>query len=228
MVFAQEMNIVYRDARDRSAQLENVLNQLQAAHLATMKTLAFVVEAKDLTTRGHLERTHRYGVALARLMDPDLARRPQLGYGFLLHDIGKVGVPEGILGKEGPLTADEMEVMKTHTVLGAQIVAPMEFLGEAVDVIKYHHERWDGCGYPHGLRREAIPLSARIFAVVDAFDAMTSDRPYREALRVEEAAAEIARGSGRQFDPEAVEAFHILIDRLELAVAGPPTLSVVS
>ena len=129
-------------------------------------------------------------------------------------------MPEHILNKDGPLTEEEYEIMKTHTVLGAQIVAPMEFLGEAVDVILNHHERWDGEGYMKGLKGTEIPIAARIFSVVDAFDAMTSDRPYRTAMSVDRAVDEVRRGSGTQFDPEMVEAFTILVAGMDsLAVA---------
>jgi ribonuclease P protein subunit RPR2 len=224
-VFAKELNVLYRQERERSAELQLALEQLRGAHLATMKTLAFVVEAKDANTRGHHDRTHRYAVALAKLVDPQLGQRPELEYGFLLHDIGKVAVPEHILNKEGPLTPEEYEVMKTHTVLGAQIVAPMEFLGEAVEVILNHHERWDGEGYMKGLKGTEIPISARIFSVVDAFDAMTSDRPYRKAMSLDRAVDEVRQSSGRQFDPEVVEAFEILISGMEgLEIAEPQTI----
>jgi cyclic di-GMP phosphodiesterase len=224
-VFAKELNVLYREERQRSAELQRAVEQLRAAHLATMKTLAFVVEAKDANTRGHHDRTHRYAVALAKLVDPDLGRRHELEYGFLLHDIGKVAIPEAILNKQGALTAEEYEVMKTHTLLGAQIVAPMEFLGEAVEVILNHHERWDGEGYMKGLKGAEIPLGARIFSVVDAFDAMTSDRPYREALSLDRAIGEIVGASGRQFDPEVVEAFQILIGGMDsLEIAAPASI----
>ncbi|MEX2458760.1 MAG: HD-GYP domain-containing protein [Actinomycetota bacterium] len=225
-VFAKELNVLYRQERERSTELQRALEQLREAHMATMKTLAFVVEAKDANTRGHHDRTHRYAVALAKLVDPELGSRHELEYGFLLHDIGKVAVPEHILNKDGPLTEDEFAIMKTHTVLGAQIVAPMEFLGEAVTVILNHHERWDGAGYMKGLKGAEIPIAARIFSVVDAFDAMTSDRPYRAAMTVDRALSEVLKGSGTQFDPEVVEAFTILVGGMDsLAVATPQTLT---
>jgi ribonuclease P protein subunit RPR2 len=181
-------------------------------YIATMTSLAQVVEAKDSTTRGHLDRTHRYGLTLAERIDPVLAARPEVGYGFFLHDIGKVGVPEQILCKEGPLTGEEWTVMRNHPVVGAQIVAPITFLGGAVELIRHHHERFDGSGYPDGLRAEEIPLAARIFAVADSFDAMTSDRPYRGAMRVDRALAEIDGGARTQFDPEVVRVFVRMIE----------------
>lgn len=219
IVFARELGDLYRLERSRSAELERVLESLQGTYLATMKSLAQVIEAKDRTTRGHLDRTQAYGLALARRIEPELVATPNLGYGFFLHDIGKVGVPEQILCKEGPLTGEEWAVMRSHPVVGAQIIAPITFLTGAVELIRHHHERFDGSGYPDGLRAEEIPLAARVFAVADSFDAMTSDRPYRGAMRVDRALAEIDGGAGTQFDPEIVRVFVRMIDE------GPSTAS---
>jgi len=212
IVFARELGELYHLERERSAELERVLANLQETYLATMTSLAQVVEAKDRTTRGHLERTRSYGVALARRIDPALADGPELGYGFFLHDIGKVGIPESILCKAGPLSTSEWDVMRTHPTIGAQIVAPIRFLGDATQVIRHHHERFDGGGYPEGLAGEAIPLAARIFAIADSFDAMTSDRPYRRALAIDRALDEISEGAGTQFDPEVVKVFVDLVE----------------
>jgi HD-GYP domain-containing protein (c-di-GMP phosphodiesterase class II) len=212
IVFARELGDLYRLERSRSAELERVLESLQETYIATMKSLAQVIEAKDRTTRGHLDRTQAYGLALARRIAPDLVATPNLGYGFFLHDIGKVGVPEHILCKEGPLTGEEWTVMRNHPVVGAQIIAPITFLTGAVELIRHHHERFDGSGYPDGLRAEEIPLAARIFAVADSFDAMTSDRPYRGAMRIDRALAEIDGGAGTQFDPQVVRVFVRMIE----------------
>ena len=131
-----------------------------------------------------------------------------LRYGFLLHDLGKIGVPDGVLLKPGPLSAGELEQMRSHPVLGERLLATIPYLGNlARAVVGAHHERWDGTGYPKRLRGEQIPLAARIFAVADAFDAMTNDRPYRRALPVERALAEIAAEAGRHFDPALAFAF---------------------
>jgi ribonuclease P protein subunit RPR2 len=212
IVFARELGGLYHLERERSAELERVLANLQETYLATMTSLAQVVEAKDRTTRGHLERTQSYGVALARRIDAALADGPELGYGFFLHDIGKVGIPESILCKNGPLSASEWDVMRAHPTIGAQIVAPIRFLGDASLVIRHHHERFDGTGYPEGLAGEEIPLAARIFAIADSFDAMTSDRPYRGAFALERALGEITAGAGTQFDPDVVKVFIDLIE----------------
>jgi HD-GYP domain-containing protein (c-di-GMP phosphodiesterase class II) len=189
-----------------------VSEQLRDSCIATMKALAEIVEAKDTATRGHLDRTQRYGMTLAAEIDPQMARRPELAYGFFLHDIGKVGIPERVLCKPSPLTKAEWRVMRTHPVIGADIVRPIQFLAGALDIIMSHHERFDGGGYPFGLIGEQIPKEARIFAVADAFDAMTSDRPYREALGMDEALERIRQASGTQFDPLVVDAFLGLAD----------------
>jgi len=207
IVFARELSEMYHAERERSHELEGVLRHVQETYLATMKTLAQVVEAKDRTTRGHLDRAHSLGVELARRIDPELAERPEVGYGFFLHDIGKVGIPEDILCKNGALSDPEWSVMREHPTIGAQIVAPIQFLGDAVQVIRHHHERFDGTGYPSRMRGEEIPLAARVFAVADSYDAMTSDRPYRDAMPKERALEEISAGSGSQFDPGVVEVF---------------------
>lgn len=207
LAFARDLNEVYRRERARAHELEVALEELHDSYLATVRTLAAVVEAKDSRTRAHLDRAHLYAVALAGRISPDLADDPGLRYGSLLHDIGKIGVPEGILGKAGALTREEWEIVKTHPLIGGQICAPVKFLRHAIPLIEGHHERWDGSGYPRGLKGEEIPLAARIFAIVDAFDAMTSDRPYRTPMSFEQAVREIVRGAGTQFDPEIVTAF---------------------
>jgi ribonuclease P protein subunit RPR2 len=209
-VFAREVGVLYSAERVRRRELEHALESAREMYIATMKSLAHVVEAKDPTTRGHLDRTAHYGLALARKVDPVLAERPEVAYGFFLHDIGKVGIPESILCKAGPLTDLEWVVMRSHPNQGARIVEPIPFMGEAVEIVRSHHERFDGGGYPRGLRGEEIPIAARIFAIADSFDAMTSDRPYRSALTTEAAVAEIRAGAGTQFDPTCVEAFEAL------------------
>lgn len=216
IVFARELGELYQLERQRSAELEAVLSSLQESYIATMKSLALVIEAKDRSTWGHLERTQVFGMALARRVDPALAADAELAYGFFLHDIGKVGIPEDILCKAGPLSGEEWRVMRGHPVIGAQIVAPIRFLGEAVQVIRHHHERFDGTGYPDGLAGQAIPLPARIFAVADSFDAMISDRPYRRARPVQLALEEIEDGAGTQFDPQVVNAFISLVEEESL------------
>lgn len=204
---AHDLSTLYRREREKTDRLEATLVELEESYGATVRMLAFVIEAKDPHVHSHLERSFKYAKALARRIDPALAERPEVQHGFLLHDIGKVGIPERILGKPGPLTAEEFEVMKTHPMIGGRIVQPVRALQRAADIIEGHHERWDGNGYPRGLRGERIPLAARIFAIADSFDAMTSDRPYRKALSLEHALEEIRDGAGTQFDPDCARSF---------------------
>ena len=150
----------------------------------------------------------RYAIELAEAIEPGLLHDPSVEYGFLLHDVGKIGIPDHVLQKRGPLDAAEQELMRTHTVLGEQLLRDVDLLhGEGLKVVRWHHERWDGEGYPDRLARDQIPLAARIFALADALDAMTSDRPYRKARRWQDAAGEIVNERGRQFDPDVVDAF---------------------
>ena len=220
VLFAREIGSLHQSRRALARELEEAHSGLREVYLATMTSLAHVVEAKDATTRGHLDRTYRYGLALAERVDPELAARPEVGYGFFLHDIGKVGVPEAVLCKPGPLDDAEWAVMREHPAIGAQIVTPMRFLAGAVDIVRTHHERWDGLGYPLGLRSEEIPLAARIFSVADSFDAMTSDRPYRAAMPLERALGEICDGAGAQFAPDIARTFLELVEEGGLDVVA--------
>ena len=174
---------------------------LQDAYHDTVVALASALESKDMGTRAHSQRVQQYALELSRALSPELLREPSAEYGFLLHDVGKIGIPDKVLGKPAKLTASERRLMETHTVLGEQMLGGVAFLrGECTSIVRSHHERWDGRGYPDGLKGDDIPLGARIFAVADALDAMTSDRPYRAAQSWEFAQAEILDGSGKQFD----------------------------
>lgn len=214
LVFAREISAVYLRERRQAQHLGALMDELRADYLSIIQTLALLVEAKDEYTRSHLDRCREYGTALANEIEPGMAT-PELQYGFLLHDIGKIGVPEAILGKVGPLTYGEMEIMKTHPLVGIQLIGPMRRIVDerTLEVIRSHHERFDGDGYPDELKGEQIPLAARIFSVVDAYDAMTSDRPYREALTFEEAIRRLRSGAGTQFDPAVVVTFEELMRR---------------
>ena len=216
---AKDAVVAYRKAKSRATELEEALATLQTAFLETVRSLAFVVEAKDAYTGQHLERCRVYGVTLMQALGVH-DEYPDAQYGFLLHDAGKVGVPERILGKPGPLTAAEWRVMRTHPLIGYQIVSGIPFLKNAAEIVRSHHEMFDGSGYPAGLRRDEIPVPARVFSVVDAFDAMTTDRPYRSARTLEHAVGELRRMAGTQFDPDVVAAFVPLAE--ELAPAGLP------
>ncbi len=181
---------------------------VQEAYRETVAALASALESKDTGTRAHSQRVQEYAVELGRAISPELVEQPSAEYGFLLHDVGKIGIPDKVLQKPGPLTVEERRLMQTHTVLGEQVLGGVAFLrGEGVRIVRSHHERWDGEGYPDGLAGEEIPLAARVFSVADTLDAMTSDRPYRAARRWDAARDEITRLSGAQFDPAVVDAF---------------------
>jgi ribonuclease P protein subunit RPR2 len=179
------------------------------AFKATVTALAGALESKDVGSGQHSHRVRAYAMCLINEIDPGAPDRdPGIEHGFLLHDVGKIGIPDAILRKRGLLTHAERERMKTHTVIGERMLTGIPFLeGEGLRVVRSHHERWDGGGYPDGLSEYEIPLPARVFAVADSLDAMTSNRRYRRALEWEAAHDEILAQSGHQFDPEVVAAF---------------------
>jgi cyclic di-GMP phosphodiesterase len=181
---------------------------LQEAYRETVVALAHALESKDGGTGAHSERVRRYASELATAVDPYLLEEPSLEYGFILHDVGKIAIPDAVLGKQEPLTAAERRLLETHPRLGEQMVGRAALLrGHGVDVVRSHHERWDGAGYPDGLVGDEIPLSARIFSIADALDAITSDRPYRPARGWADAVDEIVGQAGAQFDPDVVGVF---------------------
>ncbi|MGH2519954.1 MAG: HD-GYP domain-containing protein, partial [Chloroflexota bacterium] len=203
---AQELRTV-EDFRAAHAQAVNLTHQLDKAYLETISAIAKSIEARDYYTGGHVERVRRYGLELAEDVGLEAGRLRELEFGAILHDVGKIGVPDAILTKAGPLDANEWQVMQQHPEIGRRVLEGIGFLARPLDVVLHHHERWDGHGYPQGLVGDGIPLVARIVAVVDAFDAMTSDRPYRQGLPREVALGEIRKGQGAQFDPDLAEAF---------------------
>lgn len=220
------MRDVATDERDGPAELERLRGELRdtvdrerrraeevrRSYVDTVKALTNAVEARDAYTGKHAERVAAYGLELARLVDPELAADPQVEFGFLLHDIGKVAIPDGILHKPDPLATEEETVMRRHPAIGFEILGHVEFLAGAAEIVRSHHEHWDGSGYPDGLAGEAIPLAARVFAVADAFDAMTTDRPYRPAVSATLARGEIDANAGTQFDPRVVAALGAVPD----------------
>lgn len=192
----------------RTAELDQALNSLEDAYRSTLRALTAALETRDLETHGHSERVVTYSLRLGREYGLDSQRVKALEFGSLLHDIGKIGVPDSILRKPAKLTDDEWVLMRQHPVHGQQILRGIEFLEGAARVVAQHHEKWDGSGYPLGVSGEDIDLCARIFAVADAFDAMTSDRVYRKGKPYQAAAQELDDWAGKQFDPKVVEAFH--------------------
>jgi response regulator RpfG family c-di-GMP phosphodiesterase len=203
LVYARDLGrIVEAERRQRRL--------LQHAYRQTVVALAEALEAKDPHTGRHAQRVQQYALTLTEAVDPTLLDDPGLEYGFLLHDIGKIAIPNHILDKPGPLNDTEWRVMQAHPTIGAEILSDVTLLdGHGIEVVRSHHERWDGTGYPDGLAGADIPLGARIFALADALDAMTSDRPYRRALGWRRTTDEILAGNGAQFDPRVVRAFSL-------------------
>jgi len=198
--YAEDLNREYQLVRQRTIELERML-------VATVGALANAIEARDPYTRGHTDRVARITIAFCDRLGWEREKLSIARMGALLHDIGKIGVPDAILRKPGRLTADEYELMKEHTVIGAQILQGIHALEPAIPFVLSHHERWDGKGYPEGLSGKNIPIEGRILAIVDAFDAMTSARVYRAPMSMDAAVAEIRRCAGTQFDPGLVPAF---------------------
>ncbi|HXG91198.1 MAG TPA: HD domain-containing phosphohydrolase [Blastocatellia bacterium] len=196
-----------QELRQLNESLNQTLETLYQNYRATLRALAGALEARDVETAGHSDRVVAYSLRLGREMGLSHNELIALEQGALLHDIGKIGVPDAILLKRGPLTAEEWEQMRMHINYGLRIINGIDFLQGAAPVVGQHHEKYDGSGYPHGLRGELIHINARIFAIADAFDAITSDRPYRRAASYEQARAEIIAHSGRHFDPKVVQAF---------------------
>jgi len=192
----------------RTAELDRALDSLESAYRSTLSALTAALETRDQETHGHSERVVTYSLRLGREYGLNREEMKALEFGSLLHDIGKIGVPDSILRKPAKLTEEEWERMREHPLHGQQILRGIEFLQGAARVVAQHHEKWDGSGYPLGLRQEDIDVCARIFAVADAFDAITSDRVYRRGKSYEAAAQELDEWAGKQFDPKVVKAFH--------------------
>jgi len=208
--YRKEDETLYKTLANQIAiTIENsrLYNNLKQSYLETIRALVVAVEAKDPYTKGHAERVAQYALAIGRELGLEKKFLKNLEIAAILHDIGKIGVSESILTKPSHLTEEEFTLLKKHPVQGQQILQPIKFEPEIMDGVYYHHERLDGKGYPEGLRKEEIPLTARILAVADAFDAMTSDRPYRGRLPTDYALCELIKCSGTQFDPEIVKAF---------------------
>jgi putative nucleotidyltransferase with HDIG domain len=180
---------------------------------SVVAALSSVLEAKDSYTADHARATADLAVAVGRELVLPEYELDDLRYGGIFHDVGKVAIPDAIINKPGPLTREEFELIKEHPAIGAEILEPVPFLAGVRTIVRHHHEHWDGSGYPDGLRGEQIPLGARIVLAVDAFHAMTSDRPYRRARSEAEAFRELRKYSGVQFDPEVVEALHVVVSR---------------
>jgi len=192
----------------RTAELDQALDSLENAYRTTLQALTAALETRDAETHGHSERVVTFSLRLGREYGLSGPKMKALEFGSLLHDIGKIGVPDAILRKPAKLTDEEWVRMREHPMHGQQILRGIKFLEGAAKVVAQHHEKWDGSGYPLGLKTEEIDICARIFSVADAFDAITSDRVYRQGRPYEAASQELDEWSNRQFDPKVVEAFH--------------------
>src|SRR5712692_8165845 len=192
---------------ERTQQLQAALQQIERSYEDTLQALGAAIDLRDDETAGHSQRVCRYSLEIARAMGWSDKQLKSLARGAYLHDIGKLGIPDGILLKPGPLTEEERKVMQRHAQIGFDLVKGITFLADAAEIVLAHHERYDGGGYPRSLKGEEILLGARIFAVADTLDAITSDRPYRRASSFESARETIRRLAGSQFDPKVVDVF---------------------
>ena len=200
--YASALRELYSSERAQRRAAEEMLEQLTASYGTTVRALAAALELRDDQTGRHAERVTKLALLLTARIEPGLLADPQLEYGFFLHDIGKIGVSDAVLLKPAGLDKEEFAQIRVHPTLGERIVGDVPYLsGTAKEIVGSHHERWDGGGYPRGLAAGAIPLAARIFAVVDAYDAITNDRPYRAARAASVAIEELAAGSGAPVRP---------------------------
>jgi len=198
----------------RTELLRHALADLERSYDITLEALGDALDLKDAETEGHSKRVTGFTIAIARAMGLPQDRVRVIARGAFLHDVGKMAIPDAILRKPGRLSPEEQEIMRQHARLGYQMLRKIPFLHEAANIVYSHQERFDGSGYPRGLKGDQIPLGARIFAVADTFDAMTSDRPYRAAQSISSGRREIERQSGKQFDPEIVKVFQSISERI--------------
>jgi cyclic di-GMP phosphodiesterase len=192
---------------ERTHQLQVAMKRIERAYDETLEALGAALDLRDTETAGHSRRVSLYCLEIARAMGCTNEQLKTIARGAYLHDIGKIGIPDSVLLKQGKLTPEEMSIMQTHVRIGFELLSRIPFLSSASEIVIAHQERYDGAGYPQGLSGEKIPLGARIFAVADTLDAMTSDRPYRKALPFSTAREEVIRESGKQFDPDVVGVF---------------------
>ncbi|MGA8763928.1 MAG: HD domain-containing phosphohydrolase, partial [Candidatus Sulfotelmatobacter sp.] len=198
----------------RTDQLQDAMGELERSYDITLQALGDALDLKDAETEGHSKRVTAFTIAIARAMGVPREQIPVIARGAFLHDIGKMAIPDAILRKPGKLDADETGIMREHCYRGYQMLKKISFLAEACDIVYSHQEKFDGTGYPRGLKGHEIPLGARIFSVADTLDAIISDRPYRPARSLPAARKEIQEWSGRQFDPEVVEVFQKMPDEV--------------
>jgi response regulator RpfG family c-di-GMP phosphodiesterase len=203
----QHQELLERRVTEATSELASTVRHLEETYRVTIEALGSAIDTRDVGTHAHSRRVRGYSLAIARAHGVPESQMPDIEHGVMLHDIGKIGIPDAILLKPGPLTPEEWTVMRSHPEIGRRLVEKIPFLRGAISSVYHHHERWDGTGYPLGLRGEGIPLEARIFAIADALDAMTFDRPYSRAISFETARDEIKRCVNTHFDPAVVDTF---------------------
>lgn len=211
-IHLQEENIRYQKeleqkVRERTRELARALAHLREVHMDTVKILASAIEEKDPYMRGHSNRVRIISAEMARKIGYREMEIERIEYGALLHDIGKIAIDQRILDKPGPLTDEELKIIQEHPIIGERIISKVSFFADIASMVRWHHERWDGLGYPDGIKEENLPVPVRILNIVDAFDAMSSDRPYRKALPIERVLEIVESESGKQFAPDLVEIF---------------------
>jgi HD-GYP domain-containing protein (c-di-GMP phosphodiesterase class II) len=211
----KDLELLTLVANQASVAIQNsqLYSSLKQSYLDSIKTLVSAIEAKDPYTSGHSERVRKYALKIAKKLRLSPKQIEELDYAGYLHDIGKIGISDSLLTKPSPLTKEEYEVVKEHPRIGHNILMHARHLAGACEIIRFEHERYDGTGYPNGLKKNEIPIGAKIIAVADAYDAMTTDRPYRRALSKNEAIRRIKECSGTQFDPKVVKAFLEILDK---------------
>ena len=205
----RDLKLITILADQAAMRLDNIelFNNLQSFYFEMVQTLARAIDAKDAYTYDHADRARKYAKEIAIKMNLPYTIVRNIEYAALMHDIGKIGIADNILLKKEKLTEKESKILRTHPTIGYKILAPVKFLAPVAPMVLYHQEWYDGSGYPEGLAKEEIPLGARIVAVIDAYDAMTSNRPYRKALPIDKAVEELYNGAGKQFDPKIVDTF---------------------
>lgn len=208
--------LTYRQSASRIDEMQSRLDAIERVHMSTIKAFAMAIDAKDQVTHGHIQRVQQYTMEVARSLGvTDERQLKAIEAAALLHDTGKLAVPEYILNKPGPLTPAEFEKMKEHAAVGANILKSIDFPYPVAPIVKHHHENWDGRGYPDGIKGQEIPLGARILSVVDCYDALTSDRPYRPRMTRQQAEQILVDRRGSMYDPWVVDGFLKILDRLE-------------
>jgi putative nucleotidyltransferase with HDIG domain len=205
--YIDENEVLYKILSQRAEDLSQKNQDLEKLSLGIIETLARTLEAKDQYTEGHSQRVADYASLIAQELNLSLETIQKIRLASILHDIGKIGIPEQVLRKPAKLSAEEFEYIKSHPTIAARMLEPLDVLKPLVPWIEFHHERYDGKGYPKGIDGNVIPLGAKIISVADSFDAMTSDRPYRTALSQDVAISEIRQNAGTQFDPVVAKTF---------------------